>query len=204
MRSRQVRTTMIIVILVLGLVAYYAYLSGKAKDERADATMTAVESALARNLETDYPPTPKEVMKYYTDLMKCLYSEDTSDEEVDALAMKARELYDADLLAINESGSYLLKLRSEVADYRANKRQILRVNVASSTNVDYYEIDGFSFARLLVVFTMNEDGKPYTQRLIFLLRRDDARRWKIYGWDLEENVDLTGEGASGGSGEDEG
>ncbi len=194
MKARQVRVTMIIVILVLGMVAYYAYLSGRAKDEKAEANMTAVELVLSRNLEGDYPATPKEVVKFYSDIMKCLYSGEASEDEVDALGMKARELFDDDLLAINESGSYLIRLRAEVADFQAHKRKLLRATPTSSTNVDYYERDGFSFARLLCIYNYNEDGKNYAQRLIYLLRRDSARRWKIYGWDLEENVDLTGEG----------
>ena len=69
--------------------------------------------------------------------------------------------------------------------------------MASSANVDYYDRDGFHFARLLCTYNISEGGNSYTLRLVYLLRKDPAdKRWKIYGWDLLENVDLTGEGAS--------
>ena len=90
MKPRATRITIIIVLLVLAVVGYYAFLSGRAKGERKDKTMTAVEEALSRDLDRDYPPTPKEVMKYYNDILKCYYSEDTTDDDIEALGLKAR------------------------------------------------------------------------------------------------------------------
>jgi len=196
-KPRATRITIIIAILILAVVAYYAYLSNKSKSERAAASMTFVEETLSVDLNKNYPPTPKEVMKYYNDLTKCLYNEDCTDEEIDKLGMKCRELYDADLLAANEIGTYLINLHSEVDDYHNKKRKIINSAVTSSTNVDYYTRDGYSFARLLCMYTINENGTNSSSRIIYLLRKDSDKRWKIYGWDLEENVDLNGDGVLG-------
>ena len=200
MKTRQVKVTIIILILVFALVGYYSYLSGKVRDAGKDPTMTPVEKALSRNLSNDYPPTPKEVMKYYNDIMLCYYMDDVTDEEIEALGLRAWELFDPDLQNINPTGAYLTRLHQDVSEFREAGRKISNPSVASSANVDYYERDGHSFARLLCTYTVNENGKADTLRLIYLLRKDPVdKRWKIFGWDLMENVDLTGEGAGNAS-----
>lgn len=199
MKSGQLRVTIIILILVFGLVGYYSYLAGRSRDAGKDPEMTPVERVLSRDLSTDYPPTPKEVMKYYNDIMICYYQDDVTDDEIDALGVRARDLFDPDLQAINEVGSYLLRLHAEIKDYKEAGRKIANPSVASAANVDYYDCDGYHFARLLCTYNVSENGNSYTLRLIYLLRKDPSdKRWKIYGWDLMENVDLTGEGAGTG------
>ena len=197
MKSGQIRVTITIIILVFGLVGYYSYLAGRAKTAQKDATMTAVEQALSRDITTDYPPTPKEVMKYYNEIMKCYYADDTSEDDIEALGLKARGLFDQKLLDANEVGSYLISLKEDVQSYKDAKRKVTNAGVASSTNVDYYTRDGYSVARLLCTYNVNENGTSETQRIVYLLRKDSEKRWKIYGWDFEANVDLNGDGIPG-------
>ncbi|MBR1862402.1 MAG: hypothetical protein IJ796_11205 [Lachnospiraceae bacterium] len=196
-KPRATRITIIIVLLVMAVVGYYAFLTGRAKTSKAEASMTAIEAALSRNLDRDYPPTPKEVMKYYNDIIKCYYNEECSDDDIEALGLKARGLYDEKLLEANEMGGYLINLKDEVKGYRESKRKITNAAVASSTNVDFYDRDGYSFARLLCTYNVNENGKSETQRIVYLLRKDTDKHWKIYGWDFEANVDLNGDGIPG-------
>ena len=63
--------------------------------------------------------------------------------------------------------------------------------------MDFYTRDGYSFARLLCTYNINESGKSQTERIIYLLRKDSDKHWKIYGWDFEANVDLNGDGVYG-------
>jgi hypothetical protein len=69
-----------------------------------------------------------------------------------------------------------------------NKRKITSVSLASSTNVDYYTADGYSFARISCGYTMTENGKKSSTVMVYLLRRDDNRRWKIYGWETADQL----------------
>lgn len=197
LKPRTTRVTIIITILILAVVAYYAYLSNKSKEERASASMTVVEETLSRDLNNNYPPTPKEVIKYYNDITKCLYNEVCTDDEIERLGMKNRGLFDQDLLNANELGTYLFQLKSEVTDHKDKKITIINVALASSTNVDYYTRDGYSFARLICTYTMNENGTNSATQIVYLLRKDSNKQWKIYGWDYAENVDLNGDGVPG-------
>lgn len=182
MKKTATRTTIIIICLVAALVGYYAYLSNKNKESQDEATMTLVQSTLSRDLVSDYPATPKEVMKYYHEIMKCFYDEETTEKEIDQLALKARELYDRDLLAENPESVYLASLRSEISDFKDKKRKISSFSVPGSTSVVTDTIDGYSFARIVCSFNVTEGGFTTRIRTAYLLRRDENKRWKIYGW----------------------
>lgn len=188
MKKVTTRTSMIIILLVVLVVGYYAYLSSKDKESRADATMTVVQTTLSRDLGKDYPPTPKEVVKYYNEILRCLYNEESTEEEIESLGLKARELYDEELLENNELGSYLIKLRANVKEYRDNERRITSFNPASSTNVEYFEEDGYSFAKIMCGYNIMQAGQNYSTNQIYLLRKDVNKQWKIYGWEDVENL----------------
>ncbi len=188
MKKSTMRITVVFVIVIVLVVGYYAYLSGKSRNTGNEAKMTAVQIVLSRDMQKDYPPTVKEVVKYYTEIQKCLYNEECTDEEVELLGLRARELYDEELLENNEETNNLLQLKSEVASFRSEEKKINSVSVASSVNVDSFTEDGYEFARIQCNYTMLEKGKSTLNSTVYLLRRDEDRRWKIYGWDFAQNV----------------
>ncbi len=189
MKKTTTRVIITFVCLITLLLGYYAYLSNKDRQTKEEAAMTPVQEALSRDMKNDYPSTPKEVMKYYNELLKCFYNEACTEEEIDDLGERARELYDAELLEANEFGTYLMRLRAEIADYREKGRRIVSSSVAASTNVDFFEEDGFEFARILCVYNITEGEVNNSTRQMYLLRKDEDRHWKIYGWENAENLE---------------
>lgn len=189
MKKSTIRVTIILVVVIVGLVALYAFLLGKAKREIEEASMTPVQSVLSKNLDYDYPATVKEVIKYYTEIEKCLYNEECTDSEVESLGMQARKLYDWELLENNELTDYLVKLKADIKSFRSGKRAISSISVAAATNVDYFSEDGYDFARIHCGYTVKEsNGVLKSEGRVYLLRRDENRQWKIYGWDSADNV----------------
>ena len=182
------KITVFFIFLLVLVVGYYAYLSGTHRTEQQEAVMSEVDTALARDLDNNYPATPKEVIKYYNDLMKCFYNEECSAEELQDLGRKSLQLFDEELRENNDEDTYLIRLQGEVQNYKDNKRKITSVSLAPSTNVDYYSVDGYSFARISCGYTMTENGKKTSTVEVYLLRRDDYRRWKIYGWETADQL----------------
>jgi len=41
-----------------------------------------VQKVLSRDMQNDYPSTVKEVAKYYTEIQRCLYNEEYTEEEL--------------------------------------------------------------------------------------------------------------------------
>lgn len=190
MKKTTMIVTIVLLVVVVGVVGVYAYLSNKAIRDNQEATISAVDKVLNRDLSTDYPATPKEVIKYYVEIEKCFYADSTTDEELEALGLKARELYDADLLEINEQEEYLNNLRVDVQAFKDRKRTITNVAVAPSVNVYTFQEDGYDFARLNCSYIIVDSGTTKKATVVYLLRKDENRLWKIYGWDNAENVHI--------------
>ena len=182
------KITVLFIFLLVLVVGYYAYLSGTHRTEQQEAVMSEVDTALSRDLDNDYPATPKEVIKYYNDLMKCFYNEECTAEELQDLGRKSLQLFDEELQENNDEDTYLRRFQGEVQNYKANNSKITIVSLAPSTNVDYYSVDGYSFARISCGYTMTENGKKTSTVMVYLLRRDDSRRWKIYGWETADQL----------------
>ena len=73
-------------------------------------------------------------------------------------------------------------------NFRNLGRRISHVSLSASTDVEFFEDDGFSFARLRCGYTVLEKKQSYSTVEVYLLRKDADGHWKIYGWDLAENV----------------
>ena len=182
MKKATARTTIVIVLLVVAVVGYYAYLANKSHASKAEASMTFVETTLSRDLVKDYPPTPKEVIKYYNEILRCLYNEESTAEEIGALVVKMRELYDDDLLAANELGTQQMLLQAEIDDWKKNGRRYISFNPASSTDVETYEYNGYSCAKISCVYAITQEGRNYQLMQVYVLRKDENKHWRILGW----------------------
>lgn len=178
------------IVLACMIAGYYFYLSRKTGAE-ADKIpeVTAVDEVLARNLETNYPPTPKEVVKYYSELTRCFYNEEYTQGQMEKMADKIRQLYDEELLAHNEWGSYIIQLQMEIDEYKEKERKISTYQVSASTDVDEFSMDGYEWAKLHCLYNMRQGGSLVCVDEIFLLRKDEEGHWKIFGWELAKEND---------------
>ena len=191
-RFKGTKGIIILIVLVALMVGYYFYLSNKSGKEasEADKEMSAVDTVLLRDLSVNYPPTVKEVVKYYGDVLLCMYSGDCSDSDLDRLAKQMLNLYDDDLVANNPWNEYILRLREDVHDYNENDRKISSYIPAGSSSVDYLSVNSSDWARIQCTFYRKEKAASEPVSEIFLLRKDEAGKWKIFGWDLASNVSV--------------
>jgi len=193
MKKKTKIIAVVLMVVVVGVVALYAYLSTRQKEALENAKMTAAQMVLSRDLQKDYPPTVKQVVACLNDIQKCLYNEECTDEEIEQLGMYARNLYDAELLENNEATVYVSRLREEVSAFQSAKMRINRISLASSNNVETFQEDGFEFARIHCSYYISDGGVLKYQDVVYLLRRDENRQWKVYGWDRVEDAKNAGE-----------
>lgn len=109
----KVKVGIIIVILIAMVGGYYFYLSNF-RDTDEETVVTEVQDVLLKNLDTDYPPTPRELLKYYSDITKCLYNEKYTEEQLEQMADKMLALYDAELAENNPRDEYIKNLKKDV------------------------------------------------------------------------------------------
>ena len=89
-KSHNIKGIILAAVMLLLIVGYYYYLSNRNVSQAEDAdrelqTLTATQEVLTRDLETNYPPTPREVIKYFSQITQCFYNEDNTEEEIEQL-----------------------------------------------------------------------------------------------------------------------
>lgn len=188
--SKIAKTVVIAVVLAVIILVYYYSLGHRAKRQEVEEAIaaTVVQSILMRDLEHNYPPTPKEVVKYYAEITECFYNETYSDEELVKLAGKIQMLYDTELVANKTQEQYMEDLRNDIAEMKGDQITIASYEVSASTDVEYFEQGEYSCARLYCTFYLKKQGGgrvPSQER--FVLRQDADKHWKILGWELVDD-----------------
>jgi len=178
---------MVIVLIMAALLVFAYYRMAnvtKENQKEEEVTITPVQEILLRNLDKNYPPSPKEVVKYYSDLTKCLYNEECTDEEIEELAKRALQIYDDELAANQEWSRYIMDLKSEIATKKSQEYAIMSYSLSSSTDVTYFTKDSYECASLYCTYNIRNGAVAGTVEELFILRKDDEGHWKILGWDL--------------------
>lgn len=181
------KSAAVLAVMVITVFALYYYLVNKVEWSDPEVETSAVEDVLLKNLETDYPATVREVIKYYNEIMSCYYGENPTDEELKKLADKAMELYDAELVDYQSEEMYIEDLKAEIAAFAASDTVLSHVALSSSTAVDYYTYNGRECAQIRCIYTMRQKTGLMTIKEVYVLRKDDSGRWKILGWTPAED-----------------
>ncbi len=175
--------TCVILVAVIGGFAFYLGHKSKTGGEEA-VESTAVQKILQKDLARNYPPTPKEVVKYFAEITKCFYNEEYSEEDLEKLAVQIQGLYDEELIANKSQEDYLQDLRAEIADMKEKKYTIHSYEVSASTDVEFFTENDLSCARLYCNFYVKQGAGNVPSLEQFILRKDTEGHWKILGWDL--------------------
>ncbi len=191
MKKTGIVKILIIVLVLAAIVLTYFIYQGHSSGQQTqtEPVATVVQSVLMRDLKYNYPPTPKEVVKYYAEITECFYNEAYSEEELLQLAAKIRELYDAELVANQTEEQYIEDLKQDISEMKQDGYTIASYEVSASTDVERFTQDGYSCARLYCTFYLRKAGKTgrATSLERFLLRQDEDEHWKIMGWELVED-----------------
>ncbi|MBR4759361.1 MAG: hypothetical protein IK078_04345, partial [Lachnospiraceae bacterium] len=189
-----VKGIVILLILVVMIVGYYYYLSSRGASRTEEdisevEILTPTKQVLLRDLETNYPPTPREVVKYFSEISQCFYNEDNTEEEIEALGRKAREIYDDQLVANQTEAVYLEALKMDIQSYKDNNRIIVGYSPSSSVDVETFSEDGYDWARLYCEYSIRQGELLYNTDMVFVLRKDENEHYKIFGWRKMEKHD---------------
>lgn len=178
-----IKAVITIVVIVLLIVGYYYYLSNKTRNhEEQDVKATPAQEVLLKNYKVNYPPTPKEVVKEYLEITKVLHNENLEEDELKAVALKLKELFDNELATNKSEDDYFKDLKSELTTFKTNDYSIVNYYTSASTEVDFFVDDGYELARLYGTFNIRTSSGMQVLTDVFILRKDEKGRWKIYGW----------------------
>ncbi|MDR0948492.1 MAG: hypothetical protein LBM69_03100 [Lachnospiraceae bacterium] len=172
----------IVLICAIFIVSIFAFLVNQNKAPK-DTMFTQIDYTLSKDLDLDYPSTPKAVLTYYNEILDCIYGNEATEEQLRDLAEKARQLYDSELQEANEPTVHFQKLLTEVEDFQNLDRMIFDFTVASAVNTEEFTQDGYQFARLSSGYTVKDGDVNKPTQILYLLRKDASGKWRIYGWE---------------------
>ncbi len=183
-KNRTAVTIISMMVLALAILSFYFYWSYRTKplEETAVENMTDIQKLLNKDLVQNYPETPREVTKLFGNMMKNLYN-NNPDDEVEALALKIRDLYDEEFLNANPEEAYLKNLYSDIASWKEANRRIANYNLVKEDMDEEQELNGVKYAVIYLSFTIQENGK-FTETWKIMLRQDTQKKWKILGWQV--------------------
>ncbi len=192
MKNRYKSLAIIIVVLfALAVLGVFIYINNKPQQSaEQEVVISNVDNLVLRNLDLNYPPTPKELLKYYSELTICFYQQELSEEDLIRLAQTARKLYDEELLAGMTEEEYISSLREDILEFNSLGIVVSGYTVSSSVDVEEYEIDGREYARLYATYRLRQGTEYIYTNEVFVLRRDDDGHWKILGWELLEEEEV--------------
>lgn len=166
--------------VVLLCVGFYV-VKNRDTAENPQEDMTVVEKINAKNLEKDYPKTPRAVIKLYNQIITSYYKEDYTDKEFDGLIAQARMLFDTELAENNTEDDYKSAVQESIADYKKRGFKIRQTGVCDTDDVKYLTDDsnGDKLAYVTASY-FTEEGKKFDKTYqMYVLRQDENDNWKI-------------------------
>lgn len=194
MKGKKSTITTIIVMLLLaaGIIWMFVRVNKKENEDKVEAVHeeTELEKLLSKDLKQEYPPTAREVIKFYSRILCQIYKgEELQEEELEGLAEQLRELYSEELLAQNTKESHLEELKKEIEQYSLTNRKVLGYQVEKANSAIHWTAEEKEFQRLIAVYSILENKNNISVYEEFLLCLEDSK-WKIMGWKKVDGAEM--------------
>ena len=183
-KSRVIIIVVVCVALLVGGYLFWMNKNGNASSE--DVELTKVQQLITKDLSKNYPATPREVVKLYNEIITCYYSEEYTEDELEALADMVLSLMDAELAANNPKEDYLKRVKADILSYEAAERVIVSYTLESSNDVEFGAIDGEESAIVQSSYFIKEKNSYSKTYQDYLLRKNEVGEWKILGFEKVE------------------
>lgn len=162
---------------------FFFFSQDNKEDEK---NLTEIEKVIVKDLDNNYPKTPREVVKFYNRIVKCYYgSEEPTEKQLSKLVDQMICLMDEDLLLVNPRDVYYNSVVSDINQYKNQKKQLVSTDVCDTNDVKYVtddkngQAEKDNLAYVTASYFINTDGKfAYTYQE-FVLRQDTKGNWKI-------------------------
>lgn len=172
-----------IACICLICVGFYFFSQNTTTDEKQ---LTEIEKVLVKDLEKDYPKTPREVVKFYNRIISLYYGgEDVTDAQLEKLVDQMLLLLDEDLLLVNPREEYYDSVVADIEKYETANKRVVSTDICDSNEVKYIddvkegssEVDKLAYVN--TSYFINTDGNFAYSYQQFVLRQDEDGRWKI-------------------------
>ena len=138
-----------------------------------------------KNLDKDYPKTPREVVKFYNRIYKGYYGGEATEEQIKQMSQQMLLLLDEELLEQNAKEGYYQRVREDIEAFKQAKKVLLKTDVADSNDIRYVdddkagstEVDKLAYVKASYFVRTDKNFSNTYQE--FVLREDATGKWKI-------------------------
>ena len=174
---KNTKFVIIIVVCVCVILGGYYYLTNRnnAKEEE-NITLTEIQELTTKNLDKNFPATPREVVKLYNHIITCFYNDEYTDDELYDLGDQARKLFDDELLENNPRDEYFKNLKEDISEYHDKSKTIASSAVDSSNDVEasYFIKEGNAYSRTYQMYVLRKDADGNWKILVFYQVNGDS------------------------------
>lgn len=178
--------TLIIFFAALIALGSYFYVTNKADNSQEVTTTSEKDILLNYDMAGNYPKTVREAVKMHCRYLKYIYNKglakDFTEDDLFVMNQKMRQLYDDELLEINQADQQLKALNKEMEVYKVKKQKIVSYTLAEASQIEYNTDNGKEYAKMRVTIAMRIDGSSFSADEEYILRKDAEGKWKILGW----------------------
>ncbi|MBE5963475.1 MAG: hypothetical protein E7252_00870 [Lachnospira sp.] len=179
--------------ILIGLLVYYVYRMKTPANVEDHTFNNPAEELIAKDIEgKNYPATPREVVKLYTELVRVFYNEDLTEAQIEALGRKARMLFDEELKAGQTEEEYLEALKLDIKAYNDANRTVNECIIQRAQDNVKVTVEGKDYYIIKTVFYLKESKKISTSYMDFKVRKN-GNNWKILSWGMAESSTIKGE-----------
>lgn len=189
-KKRAVIIVVICVALLLGGYAVWNDYNSNASSENVE--LTKVQQLITKDLDKNYPATPREVVKTYNEIITCFYGEEYTEEELEKLIAMTLVLMDEELAANNPKEEYLKRVKADIAAFALAERTIVSYTLPSSNDVEFGTIGDSESAIVQTSYFIKEKSSYSKTYQDYLLRKDADGKWKILGFEKVEGDSTNG------------
>lgn len=180
MKKKNIGIVIFAVVCIVVLVGAFWWVNHSREASVEDTVeLTEVQNVITKDLDKNYPETPREVVKLYNRIISCFYGEEYTEDELYDLGEQARKLFDDELLENNPEAAYFEDLKADIAEYEEKSRTIVSTSVCDSNDVMFQEIDGDECAYVSASYFINENKRYSRTYQTYVLRKDEEGKWKI-------------------------
>ena len=183
--KKRIVSISVVLVLACAIVALYMYIDRSGKEAK-EPVNTMAEQILAKNLDTNYPPTPYSVAELYCGIVECIYSADTTEAQLEALVRMERELFDEEFAAINPYDSLLAATKADLETAKEKKLVFTGYVLDKASNVSKWKKDGDEYASIMFQLMSKSDVGSGGSYRNLIMRKDAEGRYKILGWETAD------------------
>ena len=191
-KNSPVGTIIFCILMAAVLIGLYFMLTRKKEDTKSEipAETSEADTLIKKDLDIDYPATPREVLKLYARITKCIYNEEITDEQIVKLVQQVRKLYADALLDNNAEDEQIALIKGDIQNYRKENKIIYSYAIDSANNINVIQTKAGKTALIKMYFTLRAGASMDRAFEEFSILEEENGRWKIAGWRPAEEKSL--------------